>query len=82
MLSPTIYDLIKELIVGRDIDAFIADLIAERLDPKCRVEVYLMLHEYYLRSADEFYAKGDISQAGEKLWGAVMPKPMAGAPQP
>ena len=70
-LSPTIAELLRELAGGRDVEAFIVDLIAERLDPPRRVEVYLKLSEDYLRSAEEFYGKGDLAQASEKYWGAV-----------
>ena len=70
-LSPTISKLLRELAGDRDVEAFIIDLIAERLDPQRRVEIYLKLGEDYLRSAEEFYGKGDLAQAGEKYWGAV-----------
>ena len=70
-LSPVITELLKKLAGDRDIEEFIADLIAERLDPPRRIELYLRLHEEYLKSAEELYAKGDLTQAGEKYWGAV-----------
>ena len=70
-LSPTIAELLRELAGGRDVELFIVDLIAEKLDPPRRVEVYLRLSEDYLRSAEEFYGKGDLAQASEKYWGAV-----------
>ncbi len=63
--------VLRELAGDRDIEAFIADLVAERLDPKRRVEVYLELHNAYLREAEGLYARGDLVQAGEKYWGAV-----------
>lgn len=56
---------------GRDVEEFIIDLIVRELDPPRRVEVYLRLHEDYLRSAEELYSKGNLTQAGEKYWGAV-----------
>ncbi|GAB6947683.1 PaREP1 family protein [Vulcanisaeta sp. JCM 16161] len=64
-------ELIRELANGRDVEEFIVDLIAERLDPPRRVELYLRLHEDYLKAAEELYNKGDLVQAGEKYWGAV-----------
>ena len=70
-LSPTIMELLRELAGGKDVELFIADLIAEKLDPPRRVEVYLKLSEDYLRSGEELYSKGDLTQAGEKYWGAV-----------
>ena len=70
-LSPTIAELLRELAGGRDVELFIIDLIAERLDPPRRVEVYLKLSEDHLRSAEELYGKGDLAQAGEKYWGSV-----------
>jgi uncharacterized protein (UPF0332 family) len=56
---------------GMDPELFLADLIAQKLDPRGRVSVYLRLHEAFLREAEEEYAKGDLVQASEKLWGAV-----------
>ena len=70
-LPPTIVKVLEELAGGRDVGLFIADLIAGRLDPSRRVEVYLKLSEDYLRSGEELYSKGDLTQAGEKYWGAV-----------
>ncbi|WP_054857102.1 PaREP1 family protein [Vulcanisaeta sp. JCM 16159] len=70
-LSPMITELLRELANGRDIEEFIVDLVAERLDTQRRVELYLRLHEDYLRAAEELYNKGDLAQAGEKYWGAV-----------
>jgi len=46
-------------------------LLAQRLDPRERVEMYLKLSEDYLREAEDLYSKGDLPQAGEKYWGAV-----------
>ncbi|MDT7971178.1 MAG: PaREP1 family protein [Vulcanisaeta sp.] len=40
-------------------------------DPKKNVSVYLELHEKFLKEAEEEYAKGDLVQASEKLWGSV-----------
>ncbi len=70
-LSPQLVNLLRELAGGKDAEAFIIDLIAERLDPPHRVKLYLSLHEHYLKSAEEFYSKGDLVQAGEQYWGAV-----------
>ena len=70
-LPPTIVKVLEELAGGRDVGLFIADLIAGRLDPSRRVEVYLKLSEDYLRAAEELYSKGDLTQAGEKYWSAV-----------
>jgi len=56
---------------GMSPELFLADLIVQRLDPKERVSVYLKLHEAFLRGAEEEYARGDLVQASEKLWGSV-----------
>ncbi len=71
VLSPTITEFLRKLAGDRDVEEFIAELIAERLDPPRRIELYLKLHGDYLRAAEELYAKGDLAQAGEKYWGAV-----------
>jgi len=39
--------------------------------PREGVNTYLGLHERLLKEAGEEYARGDLVQAGEKLWGAV-----------
>lgn len=56
---------------GITVELFLADLLAQRLDPRDRVDVYLKIHEELLKHSDEEYAKGDLVQASEKLWGAV-----------
>jgi len=43
-----------------------------KLDPQERAGVYLRLAEKYLAEAEELYARGDLVQAGEKYWGAVV----------
>ena len=70
-LSPTIAELLKKLAGDKDVEELIVELIAGKLDPPQRVEVYLGLSEDYLRSAEELYSKGDLAQAGEKYWGAA-----------
>ncbi len=55
---------------GVTTELFLADLLAQRLDPKDRVDIYLKIHEELLKHSDEEYAKGDLVQASEKLWGA------------
>jgi uncharacterized protein (UPF0332 family) len=57
---------------GMDPELFLADLIAQKLDPREKVSVYLRLHESLLREAEEGYTRGDLVQAGEKLWGSVV----------
>ena len=71
VLSPMVTEFLKKLAGDRDIEEFIVELIAKMLDSPRRVELYLKLHEEYLRIAEELYAKGDLTQAGEKYWGAV-----------
>ena len=70
-LSPTIAELLKKLAGDKDIEEFIVELIAGKLDPPQRVEVYLRLSEDYLKAAEELYARNDLAQAGEKYWDAV-----------
>ena len=36
------------------------------------MELYVKLHEKYLREAEELAARGELAQASEKLWGAVV----------
>ena len=56
---------------GRDVEEFLAELIAERLDPPERAELYLRLYEKFFKEAEELYERGDFVRAGEKYWGAV-----------
>ncbi|MGC8973458.1 MAG: PaREP1 family protein [Thermoproteus sp.] len=70
-LSAPIAEVLRRVAGDRDIEEFILELVSNRLDPPERVEVYLRLHERYLAEAEELYRKGDLTQAGEKYWGAV-----------
>jgi hypothetical protein len=56
---------------GKTVDELILEYVAKDVDPGVRIEVYMKLHERYLREAEELYASGDLAQAGEKYWGAV-----------
>jgi len=56
---------------GKTVDGLILEYVAKDVDPGVRIEVYMKLHERYLREAEELYASGDLTQAGEKYWGAV-----------
>ena len=53
MLSPKTIEILKKL--------------ARDLDPPERIELYINLYEKYLKEAEDFYKKGDLVQAGEKL---------------
>lgn len=56
---------------GKSIEELIIDAVANELDPKVKVRIYLELHRKYLREAKELEVKGDLVQASEKYWGAV-----------
>ena len=71
VISPPVAELLRKAAGGRDVEEFLLSLIAERLDPSERVDVYLALYEKYLREAESLYEKGNLAQAGEKYWGAV-----------
>ena len=43
ILSPTVAELLRELTGGRDVEAFIVDLIAEKLDPHVGLRITLGL---------------------------------------
>ena len=57
--------------VTRNTFSIFSSLSGTISDPKENVSVYLRLHEKLLKGAEEEYAKGDLVQASEKLWGAV-----------
>ncbi|MEM2025788.1 MAG: PaREP1 family protein [Desulfurococcaceae archaeon] len=71
VISPPVAEALRKAAGGRDVEEFLLELLAERVDPPQRVEVYLKLHEKYLQEAEQLYAMGDFPQAGEKYWGAV-----------
>ncbi|RLI12274.1 PaREP1/PaREP8 domain-contain protein [Candidatus Bathyarchaeota archaeon] len=56
---------------GLTIEEFLAELVANELGREDRVRLYLELHGKYLAEAEELERKEDLTQAGEKLWGAV-----------
>jgi len=73
-LSEEVYELISAIAKrkAKSVEEVILECIAKDIDPSLRIEVYMKLHERYLRDAEELYAKGDLIQAGEKYWGAVI----------
>jgi hypothetical protein len=71
VISPAVAEALRKAAGDRDVEEFLAELTAERLDPSERVELYLRLHEKFFREAEELYERGDLVQAGEKYWGAV-----------
>ena len=73
-LPREVYELLMKIARKRDknVEELIIDSIAEHLDPKTRIKLYISLHEKYLHTAEEYYAKGDLAQGGEKYWGALV----------
>ncbi len=69
VLAERLRELAEKL--GTTPELLLAGLLAEKLDPETRVEAYRELFEKYMREAEELYERGDYTQAGEKLWGAV-----------
>jgi len=72
-VSEEVYELISAIARRRakSIEEVILECVVRDVDPGIRIEVYMKLHEKYLRDAEELYARGDLAQAGEKYWGAV-----------
>lgn len=56
---------------GLSIEELLALLIANDMPEHERAPFYIELHEALLREADEHYRRGELAQAGEKLWGAI-----------
>ncbi|AAL64357.1 paREP8 [Pyrobaculum aerophilum str. IM2] len=71
VISSPVAEVLRKAAGGRDVEEFLLELVASRLDPSERIDVYLALHEKYLREAESLYEIGDLAQAGEKYWGAV-----------
>ncbi|RLG81559.1 MAG: PaREP1/PaREP8 domain-contain protein, partial [Thermoprotei archaeon] len=72
-VSEEVYELLLAIArrKSKSVEEVILEYIAKDVDPGVRIEVYMKLHEKYLRRAEELYARGDLARAGEKYWGAV-----------
>jgi len=72
-VSEEVYELISAIAKrkAKGVEEIILECITKDVDPSMRVEVYMKLHEKYLKDAEELYAKGELAQAGEKYWGAI-----------
>jgi hypothetical protein len=72
-VSEEVYELILAIAErkAKNVEELILEYISKDIDPNVRIEVYMKLHEKYLRESEELYAKGDLAQAGEKYWGAI-----------
>ena len=72
-VSKEVYELLTEIAKskGKSVEEVIVESVAKNLDPEARIEVYIKLHEKYLKEAEELYGKGDLAQAGEKYWGSL-----------
>ena len=72
-ISEEVYGLVLAIAKkkAKSVEEVILECIVKDVDPGMRIEVYMKLHEKYLRVAEELYAKGDLAQAGEKYWEAV-----------
>ncbi len=72
-LPTTIYDILRKeaLRRGKTIEEIIIEALAKYLDPNISIKAYLELHEKYLKEAEEYLVKGDLTQAGEKYWSAI-----------
>jgi len=56
---------------GVQVEELLARMVVNELSDEEKIELYVELHEKYLSEAKALEDKGDIAQAGEKLWGAV-----------
>jgi len=68
-LSTVLIDLARN--AGKDVYAYLAELLSEKVDPERRIEIYLALYRKYIKEAKELEEEGDYAQASEKYWGAV-----------
>ncbi len=57
---------------GWDRSDVIDDLVNLNIDPSKRAERYLKLFRKYYREALDFAKQNNTTQAGEKIWGAVV----------
>ena len=56
---------------GVNINDYLLNLISKELNVNERIDLYLRLHDKYLKEAKTYERKGDILQAGEKYWEAL-----------
>ena len=61
----------KAKIMKKKVSDVVIDSLLNTLDTSERIEIYKKLHEEYLRQAEEFRKRGDITQSSEKYWGAI-----------
>ncbi|MGC8994953.1 MAG: PaREP1 family protein [Pyrobaculum sp.] len=58
--------------LGKDADAYLLELLAREADPPERVEAYLAASEWFWREGLRLLSLGDLRQASEKIWNAVV----------
>ena len=65
-----LYNIISDIAKkrGKSVEQIILESFINSVDPKRRIELYLQLHETFLKEFEKFYNRGDLVQAGEKLW--------------
>ena len=56
---------------GMSVEALLALLVANGMAEQERIAFYTRLHRSLLDEAEEHYQRGELVQAGEKLWGAI-----------
>ncbi len=68
-----LYRILREIAESRGVG--VVDVLIEELSDNIsrddRINMYLELHEEYLREAKELHKKGNLVQASEKYWGAI-----------
>jgi len=73
MVPRKLADLLSEEARKRGIplEQLLVEKLASEADSNDRAQAYLELHEKYLEEARTLADRGELAQAGEKLWGAV-----------
>ena len=54
-----------------DLGLYVAELLSTDLDSKAKVELYSLLSKEYLMESEELTNKGNIKEAGERLWNST-----------
>ncbi len=69
-----VYEILKTIAKrrGKNINELVLESIIKELDFKTRIEIYLELHNKYLKEAEKLYGKDEIVQSSEKYWSAVV----------
>jgi len=74
-VSEEVYELLSAIAKSKEknVDVVILECIVKEIDPGTRIEVYMKLHEKYLRDPEELYGKGDLPKQVRNIGAPLQP---------